>query len=283
MNTSKSPLASHAFNPTVIPKPKSKYNLAKTFLSSANSPGFETALSSREEDKKRARWLLNHGDRAMQQVGQWLKDATEQRELPLSPASSLYMRTCRQKLHGAVHRHIHRAGYADEDIHVFTLIHPKWFFPAGELHQADPKKIKKHLRRCFEHAGILAAEGLLFAGLHGDYDGTGYQLHYHGIAVGDKAGLINSLSGKYGFVTTPTIYRPVQCVPIGDVPQQLSYCLQSWWPKKLRYIDENGIPRRQRKRGRIPHPQHEEILLWMARQHLLSLVLVNGFTGEPWR
>ena len=73
----------------------------------------------------------------------------------------------------------------------------------------------------------------------------------------------------FGFVTTENIQHPVECSEVYDLAGWLSYCLKSYWPQKLKYIDEHGKPRRGKKRG-LQQPQYEEVLMWMARQRVLS-------------
>ena len=191
------------------------------------------------------------------------------------------MRTCRRKLLGAVMAHIYGEGLCDTEVKAFTLIHPAWFYKAGTLHEIDPKAIRKHLRRCFDRVGITAAEGALWAALHGEFDGNGYQLHFHGVAAGAKATLICKLYSRNGFDRTADIQQPINCKDVYDLSGWLSYCMKSYWPQRLKYIDKHGKPRRGRKQG-LQRPQLEEFLMWMSKQHLLSLIIHSGFSSTAW-
>ena len=282
IKVTKSPLKTHAFDPNTLPIPKPTHSLTKTLLPVGKRKGFETIKEAREEDRKRAGWLIKAADPKAHRLGHWLNEATKTRLLPLSPASSFYMRMCRRKILGAVHLSLHRHGYADADFTAYTLIHPKWFFDAGNLHNADPKKLRKQLRRWLEQAGVIAADGLFFAVLHGCFDGVGYQLHYHGIVSGEKIEKLKAMSGRFGFTPTADIDQPIEIEAVTDMPGWLSYCMKPYWTQQLWYIDRNGERKRQRKKSRIKHPHHEEVLMWMSKQHLFSLIIHSGFSSSPW-
>lgn len=275
-----SPLTTHAYNPNRLPVPTWQYDLVE-WTSFAGNRGFETIADAREEDRRRARRLQRSKDPNAQALGQWLEEATAARLLPLSPASAFYMRTCRRKLIGSVQAHVYGRDLCDLEVMAFTLIHPAWFYRAGDLHKADPKAIRKQLQRWFDRAGITAADGILWGALHGEFNGTGYQLHYHGIATGTKADLIRNLYGRFGFVRTDDMQHPVECTDTYDLAGWLSYCLKSYWPQKLKYLDANGKTRRGQKQE-LQQPQYEEVLMWMAKQHLLSLIIHSGFPREGW-
>ena len=277
----RSPLASHAFNPNTLFVPPWQYDPVETMGLVSGTKPFETIRFAREEDRKRARWLMDSTDPETREFGRWLDMATVQRQLPLSPASCFYMRACRRKLLGAVLETVYGMGYCDVEFVAITMIHPQWFFKAGDLHKADPKAIRKQLRRWFERAGVIAADGFFFGALHGEFDGTGYQLHFHGIARGKKAQLIGKLYGRFGFISTAGIQHPVECEDVYDLGGWLGYSLKSYWLQKLKYDDKNGNTKRGKKQ-RLGKLQHEEILMWMAKQHLLSLIIYSGFSSAPW-
>ena len=205
-------------------------------------------------------------------LGKWLGEATAERHLPLSPASSFYMRSCRRRLLGAIHQHFNDSGFADSHIRVFTIINSRWFIPAGSLSACSAASIKAKFRRYLERALVIDAEGLLFAGLHGSFDGAGYQLHYHGIVAGDKVKALENLRGNFGFVSSKDIYRSLQFEKLNDPPRQISYTLQSWWP----FDPQPSEAFAHGKRRRLPPDSHAEFLLWMANQNLMDLIVMSG-------
>ena len=272
----KSPFKNYALNPARLPVPLAEFDLAKTLTREGSKNAFETKLEARNEDILRARQLGKSSLPKAKIFGAWLSNATQNKALPLSPASSVYMREVRRRMLSEVQRIFYATCRHPREIYVFTIVHPKWFYQEGTLRQCNPKKLKKRFLAYLERAGVTAADGMLFAGLHGEFDGSGYQLHYHGVVIGTKALTLKNISGNYGFVTTENIYRPVQIPPLVDGPRQLSYLVQSFWPYKKRYLDVDGKPRRQRRKSRIPSAQHEEILMWLAHQNLSDLIITNG-------
>ena len=268
-------LTTHAYNPNRLPVPSWQYDLVD-WMPRGSSLGFETIAAARAEDRKRARRLQRSCNPDAQVLGKWLEEAADKKFLPLSPSNSFYMRTCRRKLLGAVMAHVYGLGLCDLDVMAFTLIHPGWFYKSGDLNKADPKAIRKQLQRWLDRAGITAADGIFWAALHGEFDGTGYQLHYHGIASGKKADLIRNLYGQFGFISTDDIQQPVKCKDAHDLADWMSYCLKSYWLQKLKYIGQDGKLHKGKK-TELQQPQYEEVLMWMARQHLLSLIIHSGF------
>ena len=174
-----SPICSYALNTWRFRSPSPEYDLAITFKPEGRLSGFETKSKARAEDICRVSSLLKlGGDHAM--LGKWLGEATAERHLPLSCASSSYMRETRRRLLGAIYRHINDSGFTDSRIRAFTIINSRWFVPAGSLSACSAASIKAKFRRYLERALVIDADGLLFAGMHGSFDGTGYQLHFQG-------------------------------------------------------------------------------------------------------
>jgi hypothetical protein len=274
-----SPMRSHAFNPNILPLPEWQFDLVENVSLWPNSRPFEAVAAAREQDRHRARHLKKSIDPTARQLGQWLEAATDQRLLPLSCASSFYMRTCRRKLLGSLMKTIYGMGCGEFQLLAVTLIHPAWLFKAGDLHRADPKAIRKQLRRYLERAGVINADGILWMALHGEFNGTGYQLHYHGVASGKKAELINTLYGRFGFISTADIQHPVETSDVYDVTGWLSYCLKSYWQHKAKYIGKDGKTHTGKKQ-QLRHQQHEEYLMWMSKQHLLNLIIESGFPSK---
>jgi hypothetical protein len=258
-----SPLSSRAFDPYRLPKPDVCFDLRQTLSD------FETLAAARREDSVRAEGLLTCDLSGAKEFGFWLADVTAVGDFPLTGASSVYYRQLRRRVLGEVQRLAVDLGYTIREMAVFTLIHPNWYWESGALRQCRPRKLKAVMRRYYERSGIVEAAGLLFSGLHGEYDGRGYQLHYHGWAAEEKAEAVEELRGKFGFKTTATIYRPVEITDVTDFPKQLSYCLKSYWVQKIRGSCWS-------KKVRLPTPQHEEVLLWQAQHSAFDIMLMIG-------
>ncbi|MFT3989011.1 hypothetical protein [Aestuariivirga sp.] len=229
----------------------------------------------------RARRLSRSSDPDARVLGKWLDAATKEALLPMSVASSVYMRTARRNLLGALMARLEKDGWQESSIVAVTIIHPKWYFRAGALHEADPRNIKKQLQNSLERFGVTAEEGIFWAALDGEFDGDGYQLHFHGIATGPKANLIRCMSGRVGFTSTSTIQRPIECSNVSDLRGWLSYSLKSYWIERRRYLNSHGKPRRTSKRA-LGTPQTQEVLMWLAAQHLESLMIHSGLGSNPW-
>ncbi len=265
----KSPLCPRAFDPRRVPPPEREYDLAHTLQADRNRCGFETKAQARTEDGYRATSLIKwEGDHAV--LGKLLSESTAKHQLLLSCASSFYFRVCRRRLLGNVHKHFHDRGYPDSAMSTFHIINKKWFVPEGHLKDFPAAKIKQNFTRYLECAGVISASGLMFAGLHGSFDDTGYQLHYHGIVAGDKLDALRGMRKKFGFSSSADIYRPIVIEKLNDPPRQISYCLQSWWPYEPADGSNNG------KRQRLPEAAHAEFLMWMSKQNLMDLVVMSG-------
>jgi hypothetical protein len=169
--------------------------------------------------------------------------------------------------------------YPDTDVRVVTAIHPSWCFRADQLPSVDPQKIKNQLHTHFNRAGVTKAPGFLITCLHGEFEpfSEEFQLHFHGICAGEKLKAFNWLRNKQGYVRTLKIYRPIVINQIQDRPRQLSYIMQSFWPKKARVpIDGGDFYRRERTKTRIREPFQSVYLMWLDQWRLSDLCLMNG-------
>ena len=112
--------------------------------------------------------------------------------------------------------------------------------------------------------------------LHGEFEPTSgvYQLHFHGVTTADKAAALHRLKAIAGYERTRTGAAPVRCEQVNDRPHQFTYMLKSYWPSRaVRLVD--GERKRDRKGGRIPEPFHTQVLLWLDRQKLADMTLMN--------
>ncbi|MFZ5675713.1 MAG: hypothetical protein ACOZAM_22370 [Pseudomonadota bacterium] len=271
--TRKCPILSHEFDPLRLPDPLKRYDLAKTLLPIGDLAGFESHSEAEAEDRFRADALCNSKTAGGRELGSWLHAATDEGSLPLSSVSSVYTRTVRQRLLGDLARLLDERVEGEEPPFTFTLINSRWRIHHSRMMSLQVKKLKAALREYFRRVGIAKAKGFLFSGFHGEFDGEFFQLHVHGVAIGEKARLLPSLRGKFGFVTTRTIRRPVQVGPLQNLPRQISYLYQQYWPYRPR--KRSGKARIQ-IRARIKEPFYGRLLVWMANQHVFDFILMNG-------
>ena len=99
--------------------------------------------------------------------------------------------------------------FLNSDISTCPIINRRWFVPEGCLENFPAAQIKQNFTRYLEGALVIDAVGLFFAGMHGSFDCTGYQLHFYCIVAGDKVKALENLRGNFWFVSSKDeIYRP---------------------------------------------------------------------------
>ncbi len=205
-----------------------------------------------------------------------LEQAVETGVPPRSLGSSMAMREIRLGLFSAMLTAF--AHYADEELATFTAINSRWRLSAVDLDALDANTIHNRFRADLDRTGVLKVDGPLVAFLHGEFEASSgtFQLHFHGIATVEKTKALKSgLKSIPGYRVTVTGSAGVQAKSICDRVRQLTYSLKGYWPEKTIRIGTNG-PRRDRRHRRIPEPFHSHHLLWLDRQRLNDMMLVNG-------
>jgi hypothetical protein len=293
MRTRMLPSKKHALNPNRWPKPKRKYSPRVhldgrfdptwTLNRSRLRPKFETLAGSRREDRLRAKHLEENLDREATVLGKWLQQATDAKELPLALISSVYWQAIRLRLTALIARDLHtRHGQAK--VLPFTIASTKWRILPRDLATLNPARIKNMLRSMLVSCGVEAADGIVIAGLHGEYDGQFYILHFHGIALGDKAVVIRALKKRADLKRNGMIYRPLRFgkpIPVDNIPLLLgwlTYCFQPFWPFRPIYVGPDGKPRRSRKKRRLPVAEEVRVLKWLATATFADCRLINGIS-----
>jgi hypothetical protein len=133
---------------------------------------------------------------------------------------------------------------------------------------------------------VTNAPGFLFGYLHGEFEPLSqeYQLHFHGVCAGEKLNAFNRLRNKQGYTRTDKIYHPIVINPLKDPARQISYLIQSFWPKKARVRirdgDDGEFHRRERSKGRIREPYQSLYLLWLDKWRLVDLFELNGIRAR---
>src|SRR5262249_25517726 len=143
----------------------------------------------------------------------------------------------------------------------------------------DPRQVKNQFRTHLYRAEVTTATGYIFAYLHGEFEPISgeYQLHFHGVCADEKLKALEKLRNTQGCMRTNTIFRPIVINHIRDRVRQLSYIVQSFWPEKARILLDHGdIGRRVRTKRRVREPHQTLYLLWLHRQSVNHMCLLNG-------
>lgn len=291
MRSRMQPLKTHAFDPgrlPVVPYYDPKKHLTGTpdhdtiEGRTLRRSKFETLKEARREDRHRSKALLKSDRPDAQQLGEWLKEATDAKELPLSLVSATYMRAVRRAMTSNLASHFAMA-FPGQSATPFTVASPNWRFTTQQLKKTSPRQIKATFRNMLVTSGVEAADGVLIAGLHGEYDGEAFQLHFHGCAIGEKAEALKGLRRNARLKTCEAVYRPLElgvAISVGDTSRLLgwlTYCFQSFWPHRPHYIDAKGHRRRVRQKRRLPRRTEVLVLTWLARAAFGDCRLVNGW------
>ncbi len=197
-----------------------------------------------------------------------------------SLGSSVTMRTIRETVFGAMLTAFE--DYPDGALETFTVINQNWTVSPADLDKTSAEKLKGRFRADLNKVGITRMQGPFIAFLHCEFEPASglYIPHFHGTTTREKAEVLKGLKAKegskkfLGYVPTATGGAPVVCKPVRDRHRQFSYLLKSYWPARtIRWID--GAPKRDRKHHRIPEPFASQVLLWLDRQRLRDLTIMN--------
>ena len=166
---------------------------------------------------------------------------------------------------------------ADHELRTATIINSNWRVPIGRLLSADAASIKAQFRTHLQRIGAFKEDGFLVGFIHGESDGRYFQLHFHLLATANRASVLHSLKGRWGYVRTRSRAPPLRVMPMRDRPEQFSYLLKSFWLEKLIRPTSRG-KKRSRKGRRIKGWAHSEYLLWLHRTELADMMIVSGAT-----
>ena len=270
-----------------LPKPTKRFRPDLVNESSDGKVRFETKGAAKKEDGRRCRGLVfylkrNGSDLTSEELKR-IRRLIKRIKHGISPASAVYMRKHRIRIGGHLWKEI--ATYAGP-VSTFTIIPKSWEFAAGQLHKADPSLLLERLRQSLIRAGALGTGGWLFLGVHGEYEpSTGvYRLHGHGCAFGSMIKVVDRLRKRADYKsvrsqsTPDPVFRRLRMSrkPLSDLPNPLTYTVQSFWPSKAVYELMPGDTRRQLEKHRIKEPRHTEVLLWLDSFRLHDLTLLMG-------
>ena len=247
---------------------------------------FETKAKAKAEDairRRSIRRLLKRTYRIHSPVSEKrLRRLRRRIKRSASPASSRYMRKHRIRIAG--HLWLLIADHP-ELASAFTLIPRSWEVKGGHLHDADPTVFLEQLRQALIREGASTGGGWLFASIHGEHEPNEdiFRLHVHGIAVGAMRTAVDRLRKRANFRSNrkgdqaDKVRQRVRMTrkPLCDLPEPLTYTVQSFWPERAIFRNDEGDWERQKKKRRIEEPRHSEVLhwldLWSARQTCLLM------------
>lgn len=165
-------------------------------------------------------------------------------------------------------------------MNVVTVVYSGWRYTPEELDKTSAEKIKGQFTSHLNRTGVSKVAGSLFAVLHGEFEPTSgiYQLHYHVVTTAPKAAFLKialTTGSVRGYTRTATGADPVRCSKVGSRRYQFSYLCKAFWPSRpVLMID--GKPKRVRSPRRVPEPFGTQVLLWLDRQCLSDLTVMNG-------
>jgi hypothetical protein len=254
---------------------------------------FETVADSRREDARRergltrtiARGILDPAEVARaRRLQEELERSAKTGELSQSLASHLFMRWLRLRIAG----HLWKLMRLRSQNTTVTIIPRRWEFTPEQLEGVDPRKLMRAFRTDLYRAGIKELDGWLFAYLHGEFDPNAklYRLHMHIACSKAVVPVLDRLRTMGSYKSTrllpdgspsPVFRRVwVRRKRLEKMPDPVTYVVQSFWPSRPIYIDENGNRSRLRQKGAIREPYHSQILLWLDRWTIQDLTLRVG-------
>lgn len=154
-----------------------------------------------------------------------------------------------------------------------------------ELALQEGEKLMEQFRSWVMRCREGDSSGWLFAGIHGEFDAEDqvFQLHVHGIATEGMIEAVSALRKKghlKSYRSGPKRGRVTQQVQVEgsaltNLPHPLGYLVQSFWPQKQRYIDDQGVSRKSGRR-RIDEPFHTDMLMWLDEHSPEELTRLMG-------
>lgn len=270
----------------------------------ARAHGFESVSDVENEDRKRVRllrrtaradtpmdwtnmrdklWLANqHLGReqpaldcaAAELLATKLSKGVRTGFAPTTLASAFHMRGKRVSIIGAMLKAFDH--FPNEQLRTFTLINSSWLLGPGGLELISASTLKRQLVSHLNRAGVASIKGPLIAFLHGELEPERglYQLHYHGLTTLEKSRALDHLQPNWGYVKTSSGAPAIHRGRVKDRTAQFSYLVKSFWPSKgIRLVD--GEPKRDRRGQRIKGTFHSQVLLWLDRQTLREITILN--------
>jgi hypothetical protein len=156
---------------------------------------------------------------------------------------------------------------------VATLIPGGRAVPTGGLRDLSPKRFGDMLRQQLRRAG--AGKQVIAGGIDGEYDGMHrlWQPNFHLIAPAALGPTFGELRGRF-YPTSGRVHRPVLTQPVNDPARQVSYCVKSYWPQRVRYLD--GAGKKRTSPRRLDSALHVDWLAWRDQFPLADFLFLHG-------
>ena len=251
-------------------------------------PRFETVEEAQREDARRAAFVstnpINDSRQLQKRKGGLYRalKASASGTPAVTPVSKLFMREFRIRTHGALWQLVDEC---TEPVSTFTIIKRSWIRFPDNIDHLDPVALKADLRTSLNRAGAKHTSGFLYASLDGEFmqereicnprfNGVRpalYQVHFQGIASGEKIEVIDRLRKQRCFAPwmgddkVRGCRTPVQLSrePLTNLPSPLAYTDKGFWK-----MQRNG------KTLRIPEPHHTQVLLTLNDFRIEDLTLL---------
>ncbi len=251
-----------AFDPWSCPPPQAHADIRKLV------GGFETVGAAEAERDLRVRHLrmagaIEHG-RLADKLEAYAPEARCR-----SAACPICCRRLRMWFIGAVLEILSEI----PDPIVATLIPGGRAVPTGNLRDFLPKRFGDMLRQQLRRTG--AENHIVGGGVDGEYDEMHqlWQPHFHLIAPAALGSTFDEMRGRF-YPRSDRVCRPVLKQPVNDPAKQVSYCVKSYWPQKVRYLD--GAGKKRTSPRRLDNALHADWLAWRDQFPLTDFLFLHG-------
>ncbi len=251
-----------ALDPWAFPSSRSEYDIRKLV------GDFETVGAAKAERDLRVRHLQMAGANEHGRLADKLETCAPEARCR-SAACPICCRRFRWWFTGAV---LEILGQIPDPI-VATLIPGGQAVPTGDLRDFSPKRFGDMLRQQLRRTG--AGNQVILGGIDGEYDEMHqlWQPHFHLIASASLKPTFDELRDRF-YLRSDRVHRPVLTQPVNDPARQVSYCVKSYWPQKVRYLDDAGKKRTSRRR--LDNGLHVDWLVWRDHFPLANFLFLHG-------
>ncbi|MEQ8743965.1 hypothetical protein [Parasphingorhabdus sp.] len=257
---------------------------------------FETDRAAANEDRLRDRKLKAMERKLRKKLDKKIKKKLTALRRKLNAdhvsetlASARYMRKLRRWVAGYLWKLTINSGFGR--VRFVTVVPRHWEIGADDLHLVDPRQLLSAFRSALNRCGANHARGWMFFYIHGEYEPAAnvFHIHVHGLAAGEMIGIFDVLRNKPRFKSrrqrsksaegkkAVSIQRvQVRRKRLTNLPDPITYVVQSFWPSRAQYMLNEKDPKRQTRKRRIPEPYHSQYLVWLNRWSFGDMVLTIG-------
>jgi len=261
-NTTTTAGGGRALDPWAFPSSRPEYDVRELV------GDFETVGKAKAEHDLRVRHLRTAVSIEHQRLAYKLKSCAPKARCR-SAACPICCRRLRMWFIGAV---LELLGEIPDPI-AATLIPGDQALSTSALRDFSPKRFGDMLRQQLRRAG--AGSQIIAGGIDGDYDEMqqSWQPHFHLIAPAALKPTLDELRDRF-YPNSDRVCRPVLTQPVNDPARQVSYCVKSFWPQKVRYLDDAGKERTSPRR--LDDALHADWLVWRDRFSLADFLFLHG-------